>query len=129
MKRMRIYLLLLLYLTSSSVRVLKAPNFPEGKAPETSFAELKNPKMFNADAFTICFWVSVTFEHHAEILSRAEKTGLLITFLSHGNYIDIGEHSVRFEIPKKFDFIPEKWMFLCWTYQKLLKVYFGSISK
>ena len=106
---------------------MKVPDFPEGKAPDTSFAELKNPKAFISDAFSICFWVSVTFEHHAEILSRAEKSGLVITFLSHGNYVDLGEHSVRFQIPDKFDFLPEKWIFLCLSYKKILKVYLNSV--
>ena len=111
----------------ATCRVLKVPDFPEGKAPDTSFAELKNPKAFISDAFSICFWVSVTFEHHAEILSRAEKSGLVITFLSHGNYVDLGEHSVRFQIPDKFDFLPEKWIFLCLSYKKILKVYLNSV--
>ena len=108
------------------MRILRAPSFPEGQAPNSTFANLDNPNIFDAEEFSICFWVSLQFEYHAEVLSIKENAGLKISFQAHGNYIEIDSYSIRFEFPRKFNFIPEKWMFLCLTFEKELKVYLNS---
>ena len=117
MIRKLIFILIFCQITSA-VRILRALSFPEGKAPNSSFANIKNPKIFVVEEFSICFWVSVQFEHHAEVLSRNEKHGIQISFQAHGNYIEIDSYSIRFIFPRKFNFIPEKWMFLCLTLKK-----------
>ena len=122
----RLFLILIFCQIAPAVRILRAPIFPEGNAPNSSFANLKNPTIFITEEFSICFWVLVNFEYHAEVLSRNENGGVIITFLSHGNYIEVDSYSIRFEFPRNFRFIPEKWMFLCLTSNKRLKVYLNS---
>ena len=99
---------------------LKSSKLPRIKCTKFLFCRHKPEEV------SICFWVSVQFEHHAEVLSRNEKHGIQISFQAHGNYIEIDSYSIGFEFPRRFYFIPEKWMSLCLTLNKMLKVYLNS---
>ena len=84
----KIFIILLFFQISSALKILKTPKFPDDKTPPSSFAT--GCKLFAR------LWVSPTHKHHAEVLSRKEDSGLLLTFKSDGNYIAIDSYYVRF---------------------------------
>ena len=117
----QLFTVLLFFQISSALKILKTPKFPDGKTPPSSFATFRGAKLFAR------LWVSPTHKHHAEVLSRNEDSGLLLTFKSDGNYIAIDSYYIRFDFSS--DFVPSKWMFFCFTFdnsENKIKIYEGS---
>ena len=97
-------------------------------APEDAFSRLDvtSPVLMNISS---CQWISIAFEDLGVIwMSQEEMPYFSIAMAKEGRYIGIGRMSIRVEFPKNF-FIPDKWFFLCFTYNnenKTLNVYVNS---
>ena len=112
-----------------SLKILRTSRFENGKDPASTFATIKDEKLFDIVDISICFWVSILYPHHAEVLSRSDHSGLLITFKEDGNYFAVGSYFIWFEFGMDNPFIPGKWMFFCFTYdntKKIIKIFHGS---
>ena len=76
-----------------------------------------------------CNWMAMPSEELGAVWRSGNKTkNFGILFEKNGRYIMVGGVFIRFEFPKLF-FVPDKWFFLCFTYnnkKKRLEVYLNS---
>ena len=121
-----ICIILLFFQLCSALKILTTPKFPDGQTPPSSFATVKNAKLFTGENISICFWVSLPHEHYAEVLSQTEGSGLLVTFRADGNYFAVNSYFVRFEYASDEPFVPSSWIFFCFTFhnaEKIIRIY------
>ena len=110
--------LLLIYLSSNhclSVKVVVTPYFTEGTAPAESFTRIKN---FTSPALTrisSCYWTALELDHLASVWAT-RNTFFGITMKPDAKYMRVGKIANRFEFPEDTHFIPEKWLFLCFSF-------------
>ena len=106
---------------------LKAIIIPEG-APQSSSARIKNAPSPPLETVSSCLWFSHQFETRGGAWTRkGEHFGY--RFINDGNYMYIDKLISRFELPSDFVFIPEKWIFFCFSFdntRKEVKVYWNS---
>ena len=108
------------------MKILKTPQFEDGKAPPSSFATLKNPSTVSVSKLSLCLWIAPSAENKGEVLSKKEEEGFSIHFKHDNNFITIDGVDIKFEFPASYRF-PEKWLSFCFTFaDKSLKIFLDS---
>ena len=108
---------------NSGIKVLQIPVHSKEEVPPSSFVRVKDHSSYQLFHISSCVWYS-----------SLVQSGLLITnFLEWKQeviYFKIGAVvRARMVLPEKFWFIPEKWVFFCFSFDnisKILKVYLDT---
>ena len=106
---------------------LKTIVIPE-TAPQSSSARIKNAPSPPLETVSSCLWSSFQFETRGGAWTRrGEHFGY--RFIEDGKYMYINKVISRFELPSDFVFIPETWIFFCFSFdntKKEIKVYWNG---
>ena len=110
-------------------KILTTPKFDSDEVPEEASSWFSNFSSHVTMNISSCHWMSIAFKELGTVWISGNKTqNFGITIHDNGQYIEIWGVSIRFEFPKSF-FVPDKWFFLCFTYNnenKRLEVYLNS---
>ena len=124
------YLIISIFVTSHLfIKILTTPKIDSDEIPNNAsfwFSNVNSHAMMNISS---CHWMSIAFEELGTVWVSGNKTkNFGINMHDTGRYINIGGFYTRFEFPKHF-FVPDKWFFLCFTYNnenKRLEVYLNA---
>ena len=124
------YSILSMFITSHLfIKILTTPKIVSDEIPNNAsfwFSNVNSHAMVNISS---CLWMSIAFEELGTVWVSGNKTkNFGINMHDTGRYINIGGFYTRFEFPKHF-FVPDKWFFLCFTYNnenKRLEVYLNA---
>ena len=124
------FLLLSMLITSHLfIKILTTPKMDPDEVPEDASSWFSNVTSHVKMQISFCLWMSIAFEKLGTVwLSGKGEKDFGITMHDTGRYLRIGAAYIRFEFPKHF-FVPDKWFFLCFTYnnkEKRIEVYLNS---
>ena len=99
------------------IKVLTTPM----EASEEALATFSEPRNFSISKLTICLWTFNFFQQDTWFLQETSNKGFRISMTSFGNYFKIGSLSYRYPFPDDFEWLPDTWMFICFSYDNIAK--------
>ena len=108
------------FVPSITLRVIITPRLKNETGKTKSFTRIVNITSPVLDKLTACSWFSMDYEDLGSVwASRNEYFGMRIKTDTKSLYI--GRLSHKFKYPENFSFVPEQWIFFCFSYDNIKK--------
>ena len=113
-----------------SLKILHVPKRDGQDYHESSLARVRNPQRRVIVTFSLCVWISRSFDEISNILKNEENgLGVFLYPINKGSFLVFDTIWYKFPLPEEWH--PESWAFLCFSYHdidKEIHIYWNSIK-